>query len=199
MAPQREGILLLPRYAVALGEILGRLPHAEGVELLGKFRVHKPPTDRGVVYLGLSLKRLAALRHYKRSPAHAFDPTRDVDAPVPDHDRVRCIVDRLEARPAQTIHRGAWNLERQPCYQERHPCNVSVILTRLVCVAKVDVFYLVWVYLVSIKDVPDDESRQVIGPHRGKDATVLPYRGAQRVHDDGVLKRGHFLFGFQFF
>ena len=55
-------------------------------------------------------------------------------------DRVRCLGERLQAAAAESIHRRAAGLDRQPGHQADGPSHVESLLALLLRVAEHDVF-----------------------------------------------------------
>ena len=53
LAPEREGVLILPGYMILLGHIFRRLTHGINTVLVLHFGINKPPADGVVIILSL--------------------------------------------------------------------------------------------------------------------------------------------------
>ena len=64
--------------------------------------------------------------------AHLLDAARDHDLARAGHDFVGGEVDRLQARSALAVDRGACDLDREPRQQRDHAADIQPLLARLV-------------------------------------------------------------------
>src|SRR3989442_917943 len=126
---------------------------------------------------------IEALRDRVRCAAHALDASGDEDVAFAGLDRPRGGVDRGEPGGTQAIegHRG--DGAREACQEGGHPGDISVVLPRLVRATEVDLFHDRRIEARAAHDLPDDERRQVIGPHVLQVAVMTPHRGPDGSHN----------------
>src|SRR5581483_2382770 len=105
---QSELVLLLPRDAVALGDVLAGLAHRlERKELL-HLRVREPPPEMRVVgHLVAARERLVRLREHERRTRHRLDAAGDEEVAVAAHHCMTRADDRAQTRRAQPVDRHA--------------------------------------------------------------------------------------------
>ena len=131
VAAQREGVLVVARDPVALGDVLGRLAHRLCRVALGHPRVDQPPSERGVVHRPRPPRkpRLGLFDH-PRGPAHRLRPAGEVEIALAEPDRAAGLVDRLQPGGAEPVDGYPRDLDRQAGEQRGHPGDVAVVLAR---------------------------------------------------------------------
>jgi hypothetical protein len=174
---EREPILSLALHVPALGDVLSRLAHRIRVVELGELGVEEAPAERRVLELArAAIPGRRGLRHHVRCPRHRLDPPADEHVAVPDRDRVRRGVHRLEARPAQPVDREPADLDRQSGEEQRHPRDVAIVLAGLVGAAEDHVLDESRVDAALVEDAADCRGGQVVGADGSERAAVAPDR-----------------------
>jgi hypothetical protein len=107
------------------------------------------------------------------------------------------LVDRLQPRGAEAVHRHSGDLNRQARQQRRHPGDVAIVLARLVGGAHVDVVDPLGVEAVALDHGGDHPGGEVVGAHPREGAAKAAHRGSKGIDDhrlghahDCTLERG---------
>ena len=179
---QREAVLVGPGDLVALGHVLRRLAHPLGGVHLRKAGVDEAPADSGVGDLRHPAgERAVGLELHQRRPAHRFHAAGQHQVGLAQADRARGLVDRLQPRRAQAVHRHARDLHRQPGQQQSHASHVAVVLSRLVGVPEEHFVDRRRVDLVALHRGGHHPRGEVVGTHARQRAAVAPHRGPHRI------------------
>ncbi len=186
LALERERVLTLARDVPALGHVLGGLAHRIGVVAAREFGVREAPAKGRIGHLA----RAAVVAGFRleldvRGAGHRFDATADEHVAVPDRDRVRRRVDRLEPGTTQPIDGQATDLDREIGQQERHPRHVSVVLAGLVRTAEDHVFDEGRVEPGAIHHGTQHGGGEIVRPDTRQGAAVAADRGPDRLDDPG--------------
>src|SRR5213076_123597 len=101
---ERERVLVLPRHAPTLGDVLPRLAHRLGREELDELRIREAPAERRVVDRAVAaLERLLGLRRHERCAAHRLLAARDEEIAVTRDHGMAGADDGREPGGAQTV------------------------------------------------------------------------------------------------
>ena len=183
---ERPRILLGPRDAVPLGDVLARLAHRLGAVPLAQPRVGKAPADRRVLQRLLATREGGlGLAEHERRARHRLDAAGDEDVARAGDDRVGRGGDRLQPRGAEAVDREPADLDREPREQRRHAPDVAVVLTRLVGRTEHDVLDRRGIDPGAAHGLGDDDRREVIWPHRREHAAVAADGRPARRDDHG--------------
>ena len=121
LAEQREGILLLARDVLLLGDLLGRDAHLIPAERIGQQR------ERAVDRLARAQPPARALAvGEERLPAHRLVAAGDDDARLAGEDRLRAAHDRLQARGAEAVDVHRRRRRRQARAERAAPGVVGI-------------------------------------------------------------------------
>src|SRR5581483_2719110 len=189
---QSELVLLLPRDAVALGDVLAGLAHRlERKELL-HLRVREPPPEMRVVgHLVAARERLVRLREHERRTRHRLDAAGDEEVAVAAHHCMTRADDRAQTRRAQPVDRHARDRLRETREERGHARDVAVVLPRLVRAAEPDVLDLVGGDAAPLDDLAHDERGEIVGTYVRERPAVAPDRRANAGEDDGPRHSTH--------
>ena len=179
---QGERVLLLAGDALRLGEELGGDAHVQR-GLAGARE------ELGVeVQVGVH-----------RDVVHVLQPADDLHVLKAGHDRVRRLVERLQARAAEAIDRRAAGFHRQAGHQRDRAGGVEALLALLLRVAQHDVFDFAGVDAGSLDQRADDVHGQIVGPHVAEHALLLVGPADRRAHavDDHGVFHGLLLFQYR--
>ena len=184
---EREQILILPRDAVLLGDVLARLAHCLGREQLDESRIGETPAERRVVQRAVAArKRLVRLRRDERCARHRLGAARHEELAVAGDHRMAGRDDCREAGGAESVHRHAGHRVRQAREQRGHARDVPVVLAGLVGRAEVDIFDVCRRHTGALDHGPDSERGEIVRPHACERAAVAPDRRAHTSKDDGA-------------
>ena len=176
-----EGVLVLPRHAEALGDVLAGLAHRLGREQLLELRVCETPAERRVVERTIAAReRLLGLRRHERRAAHRLLAARDEEIAVArDHGMARAD-DGGETGGAEPIDGHACGRLGKPSEECGHPRDVAVVLAGLVGGAEPDVLDLLCGDARARDRLADHQRREIVGPDAGKRTAVTADRGPDR-------------------
>ena len=182
---QGEAILIGAADVVLARDVLRRLTHRVGVIHLSQFRIRKPPPDRRVVHLSISIECRLRLRDDKRRTTHALDAAGNHHIAVTRLDHPRRDVDRIQAGSAEPINGATRDGLRKPGQQRGHPGHIAVVLPSLIRSAEVDILDGGRVDAGSLDHLADDQRGQVIRPDRRQRTAVSSDRGAEGRNNRG--------------
>ena len=181
---EREGVLVIARDAVALGDVLAGLAHRLEWEHLLQLRIGEAPPERGVVdRLVAAREPVLGLPQHERGPAHRLDAAGDEEVPVARRDRMRSGGDRRQPGRAQPVDRHAGDRLGQPREQHRHARDVAVVLAGLVGGAEVNVLDLSGVDAGTAHRLADHNRRHIVWTDVRECAAIAPDRRAHRRQD----------------
>ena len=179
---QREAVLVGAGDLVALGHVLRRLAHPLGGVHLRHAGVDEAPADRGVGDLRHAAGEGAVgLELHQRRAAHRLHAAGQHQVGLAQADRARGLVDRLQPRRAQAVHRHARDLDRQAGQQRAHASDVAVVLAGLVGVAEADLVDVAGSIPLRSTAARDHPRGQVVGTHADQRAAVAAHRGPHRI------------------
>ena len=182
---ERELVLALAGDAVPVGHVLRGLAEADRRVHLLHPRADQAPAEAGIGGLQAPRPGVAAALHDERRAGHRLGAAGDGDVDVAGRDRPGGVADRLHARAAQPVHRGAGDLHGQAGQQHGHPGDVPVVLARLVGGAPVDVVDGVHVEIRAARDEGlEDVGGQVVGTDVGQRPLHLADGRPAGIHDE---------------
>jgi hypothetical protein len=156
MALEREGVLVLPRDSVALGDVLARLAHRLEREQLLHSWVGEAPAEGRVPGRAVAI---FGLRRDEWRARHRLDPTGNEELAVPGADRVRSAHNRREPGRAKAVDGDTGDRLWEAGEERGHARDVAVVLARLIGSAEVDVLDLCGVDACALDRLLDDERR----------------------------------------
>ena len=136
---EREGVLVVARDLVVLGDVLAGLRHRIDAVLLLHQRIDEAPADGGVLDLGRCAENASGALPMTNG-ARVIDSTPPAMAKSISPARIAraAVADRVEAGRAQPVDGDAGHAIRQARQQQRHARDVAVVLAGLVGAAEDD-------------------------------------------------------------
>jgi hypothetical protein len=109
---------------------------------------------------------------------------------LPVTNGARGVTHRIEAGGAQPVHGDAGDPVRQPGQQQRHACDIAVVLAGLVGAAEKDFIQPRPVGLCIAGDQRLERDRgEIVGPYFGERTAVAADRGAHRIANKNLAHR----------
>ena len=137
--------------------------------------------------LHVTRQRLVGLLQDEGRAAHALDTARDYDLGIATAHHPRALQNRLATRTAEAIDRDTGHRDWQTRQQERHPCHIAIVLTRLIGVAQQDLSNRCRIELgVPLNQRAEWNCRQVVNAQATETTTILAKRCAYGIDDEGV-------------
>ena len=148
--------------------------------------MNRQPTVESAIGWGLAAPRVARLQHDVWRTRHAFHAAGDEGVAFAGLDRLGCTRNSLQARPAQTVDGLARNINREASEQDGHPCDVPVVLARLIRAPQNDIVEPRRVELNPLDGASEGHSSEIVGADGGEGTARASDRCSDRRNNERV-------------
>ncbi|ENN88597.1 hypothetical protein RHSP_64717 [Rhizobium freirei PRF 81] len=185
LAASGKGVLVGARNTEVSSDIVGGFRHGIDTEFALHLRINEAPADGSVVDGTTAREGTLGLRHDKRSAAHAFDATRNHQVAVAGANGTRRRADSIHTGAAEAIDGGARDRDRHAGQQNRHACDIAIVLAGLVGAAVDDILDLRPVDVrIALDEMSERDGGQIVGAHRRERSAITADRRSHRIADE---------------